>query len=104
MYVGAPAYGALGMRGGNMMKNYKIMTLMLVVTLLTGAVLSGCEAGRPLFGFYGDMVKAWEKSYDRDSPDALTVYIEHDGVAEAPQAITSAQITTRYSTYSHRCA
>jgi hypothetical protein len=76
-----------------MMKNYKIMTLMLVVTLLTGAVLSGCEAGRPLFGFYGDMVKAWEKSYDRDSPDALTVYIEHDGVTEAPQVITSAQIT-----------
>lgn len=76
-----------------MMKTYKIMALMLVVTLLIGAVLSGCEAGRPLFGFYGDMVKAWEKSYDRDSPDALTVYIEHDGVTEAPQAITSAQIT-----------
>ncbi len=75
------------------MKNYKIMTLMLVVTLLTGAVLSGCEAGRPLFEFYGDMVKAWEKSYDRDSPDALTVYIEHDGVTEAPQVITSTQVT-----------
>ena len=75
------------------MKTYKTMASMLVVTLLIGAILSGCEAGRPLFGFYGDMVKAWEKSYDRDSPDALTVYIEHDGVTEAPQVITSTQVT-----------
>lgn len=75
------------------MKAHKTTALILVVTLLITAALLGCEAGRPLFEFYGDMVKAWAKYYDSASPDALTVYILHDGITEEPQSITSAQIT-----------
>jgi hypothetical protein len=85
------------------MEKRRATALLLVVALFLAVIVAGCnkekpplrldgEAEKPLFGFYGDIVKAWEKSYDRHSPDELTVYVEYDGLANPPQVITEAEI------------
>lgn len=72
------------------MRKHKAAALLLIAVLLLTLFLTGCNAGKPLFGYYGDIVKAWEKNYDKAAPDALTVNVEYDGVAGTLQEITDA--------------
>ena len=74
------------------MRKHKAAALLLIAVLLLTLFLTGCNTGKPLFGFYGDIVKAWKKNYDKAAPDALTVNVEHDGLAVTPQEITDAGI------------
>ncbi|MGI6334136.1 MAG: hypothetical protein ACOX1A_05955 [Saccharofermentanales bacterium] len=75
------------------MKTKKIIASILAVTMIFMVLLAGCKVNEAIFSVCEDPVKAWAKSYDRSSPDILTVYIEHDGITEAPQVITSAKTT-----------
>jgi len=75
------------------MKIKKITASILAVIVLFATLLAGCNVNTVIFNVCGEPVKAWAKSYDRSSPDTLTVYIEHDGATEEPQVITSAKTT-----------
>ncbi len=75
------------------MRKDRATALLLIVVLLLTLILNGCNTGKPLFGFYGDMVKVWEKNYTRTSPDALSIHVEHNGVPASPQVISSAEVT-----------
>jgi hypothetical protein len=77
------------------MRKKRATSLLLIVALLLTLILTGCNAGKPLLGFYGDMVKAWEKNYDKAAPDELTVYVEQDGNAGTPQTITDVEIINK---------
>ena len=79
------------------MKIKKITASILVVIVLFATLLAGCNVNTVIFNVCGEPVKAWAKSYDRSSPDTLTVYIEHDGATEEPQVITSAKTTNECS-------
>ncbi|NLZ56572.1 MAG: hypothetical protein GX900_07950, partial [Clostridiaceae bacterium] len=70
------------------MKKYRSTALLLIVALLLTTIVTGCSAEKSLFGFYGDIVKAWQKNYNRTSPGELTIYVERGGIDEPARTIT----------------
>lgn len=69
-------------------KTMKCASLLLVVFLCL-AMFTGCGIEKKLFDVCGEKVENWAKGYDSAAPDALTVYIEHDGITEEPQVVTN---------------